>query len=589
MKFCDMEEEVYQDFDFSTPDENPMYETGEGSELTEIKFLGTFDEVRKQSQMILRLTGSKMSFNHDATVLGVEDIMQDSVGTMIPKDGEDVDETLDLQKGIFHEIEIFRQSGDGFGRVLDLSSRDGLRLCEYMKVQEHVDPRANIGECECGAILSALVDDKTQQYDTLISFCGLQTYQRGEQRKILLDTQVLKKSVLIVQGPLRSNEVDVSVEINFVYPKVKMVTVGKFFIWYYDQYTLRQEKDVSKSHWQDALKTIYGEPVWDEGYELKRVVLVGIEHYKCVGMVDTIEDTERCIVDVVVKYLETIPEALERVLVEKNCGDLNRQFLGVIHPREGESQLFVYGSYDSRLKQRGYVKCEQTSKFVGKLDGRRFKTGHLVKVLNLLVQMKILRYNLKVINQRKTYTYRLADGSRQERSFSEEWGFHLNSGLVSVHLAEEVAETDVIRCFGKLVQRYSPKKINLRSGNRIIGKAYRLVDNYYKVGPVIGEQYDRSWCNPGKSVVVVPMNDKFYVMAGQYLGLSGQEVKAGFLLLKGMVGEDCQECRARGESVFKRSLGNFEATEELCQELTRRNVIMKYNLMLEGEYSTDSR
>jgi len=98
--------------------------------------------------------------------------------------------------------------------------------------------------------------------------------------------------------------VDVSVEINFVYPKVKMVTVGKFFIWYYDQYTLRQYKDVNKSLWQEALMTIYGEPAWDEGNELKRVVLVGIEHYKCVGLVDTIEDTERCIVDVVVKYLE---------------------------------------------------------------------------------------------------------------------------------------------------------------------------------------------------------------------------------------------------------------------------------------------
>jgi len=212
-----------------------------------------------------------------------------------------------------------------------------------------------------------------------------------------------------------------------------------------------------------------------------------------------------------------------------------------------------------------------------------------VKVLNLLVQMKVMRYNLKVINQRKTYTYRLADGSRRERSFSDEWGFHLNSGLVSVHLAEEVAEKDVIRCFGKLVQRYRPKKVNLRSGNQVIGKAYWLVDNYYKVGPVVGEQYERSWCNPSRSVVVVPMNDKFYVMAGQYLGLSDQEVKAGFLLLKGMVGEDCQGCRPRGESVFKRSPGNFEATEELCQELMRRNAIMKYDLMLVGEYSTDSR
>jgi len=131
MKFCDMEEEVYQEFDWSTPDENPMYETGKGSELTEIKFEGTFDEVRRQSQILLRLTGSKMSFNHDATVLGMDDSMQDCVGTMTPKDGEDVDDTLGLQESLFHEIDCFRQSGDGFGRVLDLSPRDGLLMCTY--------------------------------------------------------------------------------------------------------------------------------------------------------------------------------------------------------------------------------------------------------------------------------------------------------------------------------------------------------------------------------------------------------------------------------------------------------------------------
>jgi len=515
--------------------------------------------------------------------------MQDSVGTMIPKDGADSDETLDLQEGLFHEIECFRQSGDGFGRVLDLSSRDGVRLCKHMRVQEHVDPRVNIGVCECGAVLSSLVDDKTQQYDTLISFCGLQTYQRGEQRKILTDAKNLRKSILVLQGPLKDGDVDVSVEINFIIPKVKMVTVGRFFLWYYDQYTLRRDKDESKRVWQEALQTIYGEPVWDEGYELKRVVLVGIDHYKCVGMVDTVEDTERCIVDVVVKYLETIPEALERGLVAKGCGDLSCTFLGVIHPREGESQLFVYGSYDSRMKQRGYVKCDITTRFVGRLDGRRFKTGHLVKVLNLLVQMKLLRYNLKVINQRKTYTYRLPDGGREERTFSDEWGFHLNSGLVVVHMVEDVAEKDVIRCFGKLIQRYCPKKVSLRSGNRVIGKAYWLVDNYYRVGNVTGEQYERSWCNPGRPVVVVPMNDEFYGMAGQYLGLSEGEVKSGFLLLKGMVGEECQEYRTRGVNVFRSDLGNFEATEELHHELIRRNTIMKYDLMLGDEYSTDCR
>jgi len=405
----------------------------------------------------------------------------------------------------------------------------------------------------------------------------------------LTDAMNLRKSILVVQGPLKEGDVDVSVEINFIVPNVKMVTVGKFFLWYYDQYTLRRDKDESSTVWQGALKTIYGEPVWDEGYELKRVVLVGIDHYKCIGMVDTVEDTERCLVDVAVKYLETIPEALERGMADKGCGELSCTFLGVIHPREGESQLFVFGSYDSRVKQRGYVKCDQTSRFVGKLDGRRFKTGHLLKVLNLLVQMKLLRYNLKVINQRKTYTYRLAYGGREERSFSEEWGFHLNQGLVVVHMAEVVVEKDVIRCFGNLIQRYCPKKVSLRSGNCEIGKAYWVVDNYYRVGPVIGEQYERSWCNPSRSIVVIPMNDNFYWMAGQYLGLSEQEVKSGFLQMKGMVGEDCQKGRSRGEIVFRRDPGNFEATEELCQELMRRNAIMKYDLMLVGEYSTDNR
>jgi len=581
MKFCDMEEEVYQEFDWSTPDENPMYETGKGAELTEIKFEGTFDEVRKQSQKILRLTGSKMSFNHDATALGVDDSMLSSVGTLIPKNGKDEGETMNLRESLLQEIEWFRQSGDGFGRVLDLSPRDGLPVCKHVRVQEHVDPRADMGVCECGAIISSLVDDKTQQYDTLISFCGLQTYQRCEQRKILLDIMKLSKSVLVVQGPLKVGDVDVSVEINFMIPNVKTVNVGQFILWYYDQYTLRPETA--------ALITDSGEKVFAEGYELKRVVLVGIDHNKCLGVVGTVTGTERCMVDVGLMYLETIPEALSRGLAEIGCGDVSCSFLGIVHPREGESELFVYGTYDVRVKQRDYVKLSTTSEYVARISRARFKTDHLLKVINLLVDMKVFRYDLRVLNQHKTYTYRLENGGRVERTFSDEWGYHKNSGLISVHLVREVAENDVICCFGKLIQRYRPRKLNLRSGNLVIGKACWVADNHYKVGHVEGEQYERGWCNPSRPVVVVPMNDEFYRMAGDYLGLPDYDVKKEFLLLRGVVGDNCQEFRPLGECVFRRNPGNFEATEELFRELMRRSVITKYELMLKGNYSADNR
>jgi len=589
MKFCDMEEEEYQEFDWSTPDENPMYETGKGAELTEIKFEGTFDEVRKQSQKILRLTGSKMSFNHDATALGVDDGMLSSVGTMAPKNGADEDETVNLRESLLQEIEWFRRSGDGFGRVLDLSPRDGLPVCKHVRVQEHVDPKADIGVCECGATISSLVDDKTQQYDTMISFCGLQTYQRCEQRKILLDIKRLSKSLLVVQGPLKDGDVDVSIEINFLIPGVKMVTVGRFFLWYYDQYTLRPEIDMSDREQQEALSTGSGEKLLAEGYEFKRVVLVGIDHYKCLGIVDTVQNVERCMVDVGLMHLETIPEALSRGLAEIGCSDLSCSFLGIVHPREGGSELFVFGTYDVRVKQRDYVKLTTPSQHVARIDRARFKTGHLLKVINLLVHMKVFRYNLKILNQYKTYIYRLKDGRKAERSFSEEWGYHKNSGLISVHLVEEVAENDVICCFGKLIQRYKPGKINLRSGNLLIGKAYRLADNLYKVGHVEGEQYERGWCNPSRPVVVVPMNDEFYRMAGDYLGLSDYDVKKEFLLLRGVAGDNCQKFRSLGECVFKKGPGNFEATEELFRELMRRSVITKYDLMLKGNYSADNR
>jgi len=567
MKFCDMEEEVYQEFDWSTPDENPMYETGKGSELSEIKFSGTFDEVRKQSQKILRITGSKMSINHDAILLGMDDSMPDNVGTLTHHSAEGLDMMENLQDRLLHEIECFRQSGDGFGRVLDLSAQSEMRLCDHVIVHEHVDPRASHGMCKCGARISAHMDDRFQKCDTLISFCGLQTYQRGEQREILLEIVKSSKNVLIVQGPLKIGDVDVSVEINFIIPNVKMVIVEAFVLWYYDHHEEQEELERNNEHWQTAFKTINGEPGWEESDDLKRVVLVGISNSKCLGIVNVSKDVERCLVDVAIKYQETIPEALARGLLEIGCGDLSYDFLGVTNPSEGECQLFVYGSYDDRINQRGYVKFVDPATYVDKVNGKRSKTGHLMKVLNLLVKMKQLKYSMQTLNQYMAYAYRLGDDGREERFCAGEWQYHENVGRISVHMVEKVSENDLIRCSGKLIQHYKPKKINLRSGNQIIGKAYRLEENLYTVGLVIERQFEKNWCNLSGSVKIATVNDECYQMAGHYLGLSDQELKRGFLLMRGQRGNERVGNRSVGECIFKRCPGDLEATEELWQEL----------------------
>jgi len=478
-----------------------------------------------------------------------------------------LDESLSLSDGLFQEIECCRQSGLGFGRVLDLSAPEGKKLCERVKIHEHVEAQASQGVCECGAIVSAQVEDKVQQYDTLISFCGLQTYQRGEQREILVDAMKLRKSILIVQGPLKPGDVDVTVEINFIIPNVKLVVVGSFSLWYYDHSCAQRDQEGISLQKQTAFRTVYGEPGWEESDDLKRVVLVGINSQKCSGIVDSSKDVERCLVDVAIEYQETIPEALTRGLLAIGCGDLSYNFLGVIHAREGESQLFVYGSYDDRINQRGFVKFDRHTTYVGKVNGIRSKTGHLMKVLNLLVQMKLLNYNLSNINQHMVYAYRLGDNGIEERFSADEWRYHENVGRISVHMVERVSENDVIRCSGKLVQRYKPKKINLRSGNRVIGKAYWLEDNLYTVGLVYEKQYEKKWCNPSKLVKVVTENDDFYQEARRYWGLSDQDLKRGFLLMRGAEIGGCQRNRSLGESIFKRCPEDLEATEELWLDL----------------------
>jgi len=563
-----MEEEVYQEFDWSTPDENPMYLTGEGSELTAIKFSGTFDEVRKQSRKILSLTGTKMSVNNDAILLGMDDSMLDKVGSMIVPGVEELEDTDIFRDRLFHEIECFRQSGEGFGHVLDLSSQKQMKVCEYLRVHEHVDPQAKIGECGCGAIVSVQLEDKELDYDTLISFCGLQTYQRWEQREILIDIVNLSKNLLIVQGPLRPGDEDVSVEINFIIPNVKMVKVGSYFLWYYNSKDEQREKEKgSEESRQTAFKTSSGDLGWDESEDLKRVVLVGISNHKCIGIVDSGRDVERCLIDTAIRYYETIPEALSRGLLDLGCGDLSYNLLGVIHPKIGESQIFVYGSYDDRINQRGYVKFDEPTLYVGQVKGKRSKTGHLMKVLNLLVQMKLLSYSMATINQNMPYAYRVGDGGVEDRFASDEWKYHESAGRVSVHMVERVSENDVIRCGGNLIQRYKPNRIDLRSGNQIIGKAYLLEDNLYTVGSVIDDQYVKKWCDLSESVKLVNEGDDFYTMAKHYLKLSDTELKRGFLLMRGLEGGNLQRKCSMGKSIFKKCPGNLEATETLWQEL----------------------
>jgi len=495
--------------------------------------------------------------------------MPDSVGTMISQEEGVLEEPNILCDRLFHEIECCRQSGLGFGRVLDVSAQEGPKICEGVKIHEHVDAQASQGVCECGAIISAQVGDKIQQYDTLISYCGFQTYQRGEQREMLVDAMRLRKNVLIVQGPLNPGDVDVSVEINFNIPKVKMVVVGSFSLWHYDHRCAQQEQEWINLQRQPAFKTVYGEPGWEESDDLKRVVLVGINSQKCIGIVDTSKDVERCLVDVAIKYEETIPEALTRGLLAIGCGDLSYNFLGVTHAREGESQLFVYGSYDDRINQRRYVKFDRHTTYVGKINGSRSKTGHLMKVLNLLVQMKLLNYSLSKINQHMVYAYRLGDKGIEERFYADEWKYHENVGRISVHMVEKVSENDVIRCRGKLVQRYKPKKINLRSGNQVIGKAYWLEDNLYTVGLVYEKQYEKKWCNLSGLGKVVTEKDDFYQVARHYLGLSDQDLKRGFLLIRGVEMDGRQRKCSLGECIFKRCPGDLEATEELWLELTQ--------------------
>jgi len=248
---------------------------------------------------------------------------------------------------------------------------------------------------------------------------------------------------------------------------------------------------------------------------------------------------------------------------------LSYDFLGVTNPSEGECQLFVYGSYDDRINQRGYVKFEDPATYVDKVNGKRSKTGHLMKVLNLLVKMKQLKYSMQTLNQYMAYAYRLGDAGREERFCAGEWQYHENVGRISVHLVEKVSENDLIRCSGKLIQHYKPKKINLRSGNQIIGKAYRLEENLYTVGLVIERQFEKNWCNLSGSVKIATVNDECYQMAGHYLGLSDQELKRGFLLMRGQRGNERVGSLSVGECIFKRCPGDLEATEELWQELIR--------------------
>jgi len=194
------------------------------------------------------------------------------------------------------------------------------------------------------------MDDKDHHYDTIISFLGFQTYQRGEQRKILTDIMKMNKSVLIVQGPLHEGDVDVSVEINFVIPRVKLATVRDYSVWYYDQYMQYRDDDANVGIRLDAWKTVNGEPGWNEVCALKRVVLVGIANAKCVGLIESTESVEHCLVDEIIQFHETIPEALSRGLLHIGRGDLSYDFLGIVHSIDRESQLFVYGSYDERVK-----------------------------------------------------------------------------------------------------------------------------------------------------------------------------------------------------------------------------------------------
>jgi len=68
---------------------------------------------------------------------------------------------------------------------------------------------------------------------------------------------------------------------------------------------------------------------------------------------------------------------------------------------------------------------------------------------------------------------------------------------------------------------------------------------------------------------VVTEKDDFYQVARHYLGLSDQDLKRGFLLIRGVEMDGRQRKCSFGECIFKRCPGDLEATEELWLELTQ--------------------
>jgi len=226
----------------------------------------------------------------------------------------------------------------------------------------------------------------------------------------------------------------------------------------------------------------------------------------------------------------------------------------------------VYGSYDERVKLKSFNKSKVSDKDIRKITGKIAMSGNMVKVINLLVQMKIVVYDLIGIQRRNRDL---------EYSMSEYWRYHQNKGRISVHMEDCVAENDLIRCFGKMYQRYRPSKVYLRSKNQVIGKAYWVFGNLYEVGVVEG--YQECWQSNMRALKVdVPMNDEFYEMAGPYLGKTTQEMSEGFLLLSIKDGVENQGYRPRGECAFKRRPCNCGVNHEEGQDKINQPVAEEY-------------
>jgi len=528
-------------YDFSVPDDQPMYEASEEGDVSAYEdfsnYVGTpLTILRKYAN-----EGCDFKIHIDSGILSESVEVDKDVLVMYPSGViENVKPQQDHMVETIKQLKIIEDSIGIFEKVLDFGSGVKRRYCADFHIVCHVDLHQDNGECACGAQNKMIFDKVCPEYETFLAINSLQNNKAFDQREIFEKLRILGVRVVIVQPRiLNHDETDVRVEFIKNYPTGKIYNYlhGEIFV-YDPESDIKILESICDIDTEINI-TSSGYPAKRTEKSLRSVVLVASEDKIPIVVRHKDGRAVDFLVAGHVKYGETPKQALDREIKEEMVDkEYNYEFVGVIEPMDNDWQVFVYHTTDVRRPCGSFVRPERERGYLVKLEYTMYTRDAFPRVLLMCVGAGLVEYDVNLLyisNLKKRVPNRRKWSAFGQEKISEYFKIHKNRGIPTIYLGSIVRTGEIIKCWGPKIDLIQPEKVDLYSGGVQVGVGSRVGNNLYKADIKVEVPHERLWCNSEVVPLVVPVTGQCAKLMSTLFGWKFTDMMDYLILKEGKV------------------------------------------------------